>query len=240
MTGVLLMFQFNPISKQDQTKSERLKSKNKNFTEKVKAQQKRPTKEIKCDECGVKFQRRTDMINKRSKRNFCTHQCSNKVMGRERKGTTGVRKGKMITCFVCNKEFYVTPNRAEKAKLCSKKCQGSYQQTIPVPKGFITGADNKGKKNGRYKDGKRIGTNISKKELRNKISERDGNYCLHCGKPGPGLHLHRIVYGSQGGKYEIDNCVQLCNVDHEKVHTNKNYWMPILLEYIRKNKGLQS
>jgi 5-methylcytosine-specific restriction endonuclease McrA len=46
------MFQFNPISKQDQTKSERLKSKNKNFTEKVKAQI-FERDDYKCVRCGT-------------------------------------------------------------------------------------------------------------------------------------------------------------------------------------------
>jgi 5-methylcytosine-specific restriction endonuclease McrA len=46
------MFQFNPISKQDQTKRERLKSKNKNFTEKVKAQI-FERDDYKCVRCGT-------------------------------------------------------------------------------------------------------------------------------------------------------------------------------------------
>jgi 5-methylcytosine-specific restriction endonuclease McrA len=71
-----------------------------------------------------------------------------------------------------------------------------------------------------------------KEKVRKEIKERDGDWCLLCGKPGPGLHLHRVVYASQGGVYEKDNCVLLCADHHQNVHSNKRMWMPKLLEYI--------
>lgn len=83
------------------------------------------------------------------------------------------------------------------------------------------------------KHGKRVGQNISKKKVREKVIERDGDWCLICGKPPKGLHLHRVVYGSQGGKYELDNCVQLCGEHHELVHSNKKKYMPMLQEYLK-------
>jgi len=141
------------------------------------------------------------------------------------------RRGKNIVCKQCNKEFYVKPSRMS-AKFCSNKCQGKYQQSQPIPKGFITSVDNKGSKNGRYKDGKRVGTNVSKKNVRLGVIERDGNWCLKCGLPGPGLHLHRIIYGSQGGKYEIPNCVLLCAVHHEEIHSSKQKWTSILQNHV--------
>jgi 5-methylcytosine-specific restriction endonuclease McrA len=78
---------------------------------------------------------------------------------------------------------------------------------------------------------KQKASNSEKEKVRGKLKQRDGNWCLLCGKPGPGLHLHRIVYGSHGGKYEIDNCVQLCPVHHELVHSSKKTWAPKLTEY---------
>jgi 5-methylcytosine-specific restriction endonuclease McrA len=77
---------------------------------------------------------------------------------------------------------------------------------------------------------KRKGGN--KEKARKGVKKRDGDWCLLCGKPSPGLHLHRIVYGSQGGAYEKDNCVLLCVNHHGTVHGNKRFWMPKLLEYI--------
>lgn len=73
-----------------------------------------------------------------------------------------------------------------------------------------------------------------KTKVREQVIERDGNWCLICGKPPKGLHLHRIVYGSQGGKYEKDNCIQLCTVHQGMVHSNKKVWMPLLREYVHK------
>lgn len=184
---------------------------------------------IVCEECSVSFERRADRKGGWKLCNICSH----KRNGKERIGTIlSNRKGEYLVCKVCEKSYYVSPSRI-KAKFCSNKCQGLYQQSQPLPKGFITSIDNKGKKNGRYKDGSRIGTNISKKNVRLGIIERDGNWCLKCGLPGPGLHLHRVIYGSQGGKYETANCVLLCAVHHEEIHSNKTEWLPILQNHLK-------
>jgi uncharacterized protein YgiB involved in biofilm formation len=102
--------------------------------------------------------------------------------------------------------------------------------------GFMKNAsDNSGSRNGRYVNGKNVGRNkgpSQKVKVRAEVIERDGNWCLYCGQPGPGLHLHRVVYGSQGGKYEASNCVQLCAQDHARIHSSKSTWMPLLLEYL--------
>ena len=52
MTGVLPMFHNTPITKNDPTQSERIKSKNKNFTEKVK-QQIFTRDNYRCIRCGT-------------------------------------------------------------------------------------------------------------------------------------------------------------------------------------------
>jgi len=148
-----------------------------------------------------------------------------------------MKTGKTIICVSCGKEFYVIKCRiAANPRFCSIVCRGKSQQGLPLPKGFITSADNRGSKNGRYKHGNRIGGHISKKNVRLAVIERDGFWCLYCGKPGPGLHLHRVDYGSQCGKYELSNCVQLCNVHHELIHSNKTLWQPLLFEYLLTGK----
>lgn len=194
---------------------------------------------INCSECRTKFERRSDQVNRYGKVNFCSKKCVSKYQSRERTGKPIplARNGEYRKCRNCFKEYYINPYRAKKtnSRYCSNKCQFDYQRKKGiVPKGFVSSANNKGKNNGMYRHGKRTGGNISRKELRKQIANRDGgDWCLLCGKPGPGLHLHRIIYGSQGGKYELDNCVQLCPIDHDKVHSSKKKWMPILLDHIK-------
>ena len=80
---------------------------------------------------------------------------------------------------------------------------------------------------------------MTKEEVRAIVKERDGNWCLLSGKPGPGLHLHRVVYSGMGGgngKYEVWNCVLLSNEMHVLVHSTKRTWMPLLLEYLSCKK----
>lgn len=75
---------------------------------------------------------------------------------------------------------------------------------------------------------------MTKEKVRQAVIERDGgNWCAISGVPGPGLHLHRIVYGAQQGKYETDNCILLSNEMHELVHSNKRVWQPILQDHVR-------
>lgn len=73
---------------------------------------------------------------------------------------------------------------------------------------------------------------MSKAKARAAVIERDGDWCLLCGKPPKGLHLHRVIYGSQGGPYEVGNCVLLCLHDHAVVHSTKRLWQPRLLTHL--------
>lgn len=43
------------------------------------------------------------------------------------KGKIGKRKGKIIKCIVCEKEFYIRPSWIKKGtRFCSNKCRGNY------------------------------------------------------------------------------------------------------------------
>lgn len=55
------------------------------------------------------------------------------------------------------------------------------------------------------KSGKSVKTKPKpdKAAVRKQVIERDGTGCLVCRHRGHGLHLHRIIYGSQGGEYEV-------------------------------------
>ena len=65
-----------------------------------------------------------------------------------------------------------------------------------------------------------------------KVRERD-IYCRLCGSTSL-LQAHHIIYRSQGGKDTLDNLILLCLYCHEKVHSNKKLYQPILLEKVKK------
>jgi hypothetical protein len=191
----------------------------------------RPYTFVKCDECGQQLLRRTDSINQRGTGNLCKG-CVPKVSSRKNKGNTYIKKtGSNVSCEICKKEIYVCRHKVSTRRFCSKNCQHQWHRENDDMTKFIS-TTLKGESHPRYKHGKRVGKHESKPKLRIKIRERDGDWCLFCGKPGPGLHLHRVIYGSQGGKYEEHNCVLLCGEHHGLVHTNKKKWQPLLLQHL--------
>lgn len=71
-----------------------------------------------------------------------------------------------------------------------------------------------------------------KKVIYQKVYERDNGICRLCGKTN--IELHHIRYRSERKDLINDekNCIMLCTECHQKVHSNKHYWQPILLEMI--------
>lgn len=63
---------------------------------------------------------------------------------------------------------------------------------------------------------------------REEIIARDGHCCRLCGLWCERVHVHHLVYRSQGGKNTAANLVSLDLKCHEVVHSNKPLWMPIL------------
>lgn len=66
---------------------------------------------------------------------------------------------------------------------------------------------------------KKSGPNKLKVKIKNKIIERSNNKCEMCGRPAK--CFHRIVRGSNGGKYNFENIKHLCLECHKKVHANE-------------------
>lgn len=58
-------------------------------------------------------------------------------------------------------------------------------------------------------------------------------YCKLCGR-SDNLHIHHIRYGACGRKTYIGNLIRLCIHCHQKVHSNKKYWQPILIKIIER------
>jgi 5-methylcytosine-specific restriction endonuclease McrA len=68
--------------------------------------------------------------------------------------------------------------------------------------------------------------------IKRTVRERDGRRCRFCGTTRA-LHTHHIVYRSEHGSNDEQNLITLCLGHHDKVHSNKRHWQPILLELIR-------
>lgn len=83
----------------------------------------------------------------------------------------------------------------------------------------------------RYSPKKRAKKGSIPSGVRAQVLERDKNICRLC-KTKDNLHLHHIIYRSQGGKHIESNLVTLCMWCHDTVHSNKNEWQPKLLEMI--------
>lgn len=63
-------------------------------------------------------------------------------------------------------------------------------------------------------------------DLKQQVRELDGNRCRFCGRGGF-LHVHHIVYRSQGGKHEVGNLITLCDEHHGTVHSDKSVYAPL-------------
>ena len=70
------------------------------------------------------------------------------------------------------------------------------------------------------------------KEVYEYINEIE-KWCQLCGSPYE-LHRHHIRFGSCGRKTYIGNIIVLCERCHRKVHSNKKYWQPKLIELDEK------
>jgi 5-methylcytosine-specific restriction endonuclease McrA len=58
------------------------------------------------------------------------------------------------------------------------------------------------------------------RETWRRVLERDGERCQRCGAED-GLHVHHIVFRSQGGTHDEDNLVTVCNNCHEDIHQRR-------------------
>lgn len=64
--------------------------------------------------------------------------------------------------------------------------------------------------------------------LRDAVIAADGGKCRGCGISN-GLHVHHIMYRSQGGEHRIENLITLCFTCHDVVHSDKGKWQPACL-----------
>lgn len=76
---------------------------------------------------------------------------------------------------------------------------------------------------------------MNDKEVYKKIAEEEP-YCQLCGSTSY-LHIHHIYYRSQLGLTIPRNLIRLCYRCHQKVHSNKKKYQPILLEIQYRKYG---
>lgn len=74
----------------------------------------------------------------------------------------------------------------------------------------------------------------AEKEVYQKTFELYNGCCAYCGSPY--IHMHHIRYGGLHGgrKTYLGNIIPLCEEHHRLVHTNKDHYMPELIEMINK------
>lgn len=73
---------------------------------------------------------------------------------------------------------------------------------------------------------------MTDKEVYQKTFELFEGCCVFCGNPY--IHMHHIRYGGLygGRKTYMGNVIPLCEPHHRLVHTDKNKYMPKLIEII--------
>lgn len=64
--------------------------------------------------------------------------------------------------------------------------------------------------------------------VRRAVLGRDKNRCRFCSTKD-GLHLHHVIYRSQGGEHVEHNLITLCQRHHNLVHSDKKRYMPLCL-----------
>lgn len=67
-------------------------------------------------------------------------------------------------------------------------------------------------------------------------------YCMLCGSTN-WLEIHHVRYGACGRHTYFGNIIRLCKSCHQKVHSNKRKWQPILIDIannheIEMNRGI--
>jgi len=68
---------------------------------------------------------------------------------------------------------------------------------------------------------------MSEKEIYSTIAEEEP-YCMLCGGTD-GLQIHHIRYGACGRHTYFGNIIRLCINCHNKVHSNKKKYQPVLI-----------
>lgn len=67
--------------------------------------------------------------------------------------------------------------------------------------------------------------------LRDAVIASDGGRCRSC-RVSDALHVHHVMYRSQGGKHVASNLITLCHKCHDMVHSDKGKWQRACLALV--------
>lgn len=133
-----------------------------------------------------------------------------------------VKRGKVLKCGTCKREFYTYPGNVNKRKFCSRRCQLKHYETNHPTTGK-TGALSGGWRGGVTKVNESIRRSKKYKKWRAGVLERDGHKCVQCGS-GLDLNADHIkpfaLYPEL--RFELTNGRTLCVVCHRKTPTYGN------------------
>jgi len=143
-----------------------------------------------------------------------------------------MRTGIYSQCDICHKEIYIPKYRITRTKyhFCSKSCNNKFRV---------------GEKGRNYINGSSfIDYPIEfNTELKDKIKQRDGHYCVLCGinekehklKYNKKLTIHHIDYNKQNCKE--NNLITLCEQCNLRANHNRNYWQKYYIEKLEVYKN---
>jgi len=170
-------------------------------------------RKVECVICGDDFYipNKKPYINAESQ--TCCKYCTNVSNGMKR------QRGDYKLCKMCDKVFWITPCRNDKAHFCSRECQNI---------GYATFVNYNHKTESEKFAHKYYGSNW--RSQRRKTRERDNYNCQKCGITekdyGQELSVHHItpfVYFDDYKKAnQLDNLLSVCESCHRKIHTGKN------------------
>jgi 5-methylcytosine-specific restriction endonuclease McrA len=140
-----------------------------------------------------------------------------------------------VRCLNCRE--YVPKDTAKQVGLsyvCGDNCKADLRAKTIVRQRTAHGRTNGSE---RRTDG------IVPQAVREHVLKRDAYRCRFCGQSNNHLHVHHIVYRSQGGPHEGWNLITLCDEHHALVHSNKRRYMPLLrgviwLMYVERKRYL--
>lgn len=143
------------------------------------------------------------------------------------------RLGMRVRCLSCKE--YVPKEQARQVGLsyvCGDDCKADLRARTIVRQRTARGTGSERRTDGH-----------TPAPVRQAVLERDAYRCRFCGQANNHLHVHHIVYRSQGGPHEGWNLITLCDEHHALVHSNKRRYMPLLraviwTTYVDKKKLL--
>ncbi len=152
---------------------------------------------VLCKTCSREFYAKPNQI-KNGLGKYCSKKCCYE----------GIKKGKIVQCFICNKDVYKQQKALTKSKskkfFCGKSCQAIWRNSIV----------NVGVNHPNWKDGKHVSyRNILRK---NNIPET----CIFCGNNDKRvLAAHHIDENHRNN--DLKNLVWICYNCHILVHNYK-------------------